>query len=80
MSRIPGIDPTQANEAISEILENQKKDWGQFLNPCLIYARRPSILHSVTHMWGALSESGLLPSSLTSLVCRRIASINGCVF
>jgi alkylhydroperoxidase family enzyme len=80
MSRLSGIDPAQADAPVSETLESQKKNWGQYLNPYLVYARRPSILQGVTNMWAALSQSGLLPSTLTSLICRRIASINGCVF
>ena len=80
MSRIPGIDPTQAASPISEIFKSQKTTWGQALAPYLVYARRPSIVQSVTDMWGALSESGLLATTLTSLICRRVASINGCVF
>ena len=80
MSRIPGIDPTLADGPISDILASQKKNWGLSLTPYLVYARRPSIVQSVTAMWDALAASGLLPTTLTSLVCRRIASINGCVF
>lgn len=43
MSRIPGIDPTLADGPVSDILTSQKKNWGQLLNPYLIYARRGKI-------------------------------------
>ena len=80
MSRISSIDPNESRPPVSEILSQQKETWGQFLNPYLIYARRPSIVAGVANMWGALAESALLPAKLTSLICRRVASINGCVF
>lgn len=80
MSRIEGVDPQQTQPDVSDILNQQKQTWGDFLKPYLIYARRPSILRSVRAMWDALGESGLLPQNLTSLICRRVAAINGCVF
>ncbi len=80
MSRISNIDPHQAEASVSKILQAQQQAWGDFLKPYLLYARRPSILKSVARMWDALSESGLLPGALTTLICRRVAAINGCVF
>ena len=80
MSRISGIKAQEAEASASAVLQGQKQVWGDFLNPYLIYARRPSILKSVGGMWEALSESGLLPGTLTTLICRRVAAINGCVF
>ncbi|MSU63609.1 MAG: hypothetical protein EXS31_14630 [Pedosphaera sp.] len=80
MSRIAGVNPQQAAPPVSDVFLRQKQTWGAFLKPYLLYARRPSILLSVRAMWDALGESGLLPKTLTSLVCRRVASINGCLF
>ncbi len=80
MSRIAGIDPKQAEAAVFEILQGQQQTWGDVLKPYLLYARRPSILQSVCGMWNGLGESGLLPGTLSTLVCRRVASINSCVF
>ncbi|MFT4637051.1 MAG: alkylhydroperoxidase family enzyme [Verrucomicrobiales bacterium] len=80
MARLSGIDPTQAEPRVSEVLEKQRVAWGEPLKPYLLYARRPSIIMGVRGMWDALGESGLLPDILARLVCRRVASINGCVF
>jgi len=80
MSRISGIDPAAASAPVDSIFAQQKATWGAPLKPYLVYGRRPSIIEGVANMWGALAKSALLPSSLTSLICRRIASINGCVF
>ncbi|HIG27753.1 MAG TPA: hypothetical protein EYQ50_08110 [Verrucomicrobiales bacterium] len=80
MSRIAGVDPKQTEPPVSDILQDQNDTWGKPLNPYLVYARRPSLLRSVTNMWQALGESGLLPQILCTLICRRVASINGCVF
>ncbi len=80
MSRIDGIDPHQANDSTKKLFEQQKANWGAPLKPYLVYGRRPSIIEGVANMWTALAESALLPSSLTSLICRRVAAINGCVF
>ena len=47
MSRISGIKAQEAEASASAVLQGQKQVWGDFLNPYLIYARRPSILKSV---------------------------------
>ncbi len=46
----------------------------------LVYARRPSIFRGVRGMWAGLDESGLIDPQLASLVNRRVAALNGCVF
>ena len=80
MSRIRGVDPQEVEPSIGRILEDQHKTWGDYLKPYLVYARCPPLLSGVRGMWDALGNSGLLPRTLISLVCRRVASINGCVF
>lgn len=79
MARIdPG--PTSTDEGILEVFRHQTERWGRILKPYLVYARRPSIFKAVVGMWNGLSESGLLDDRLLSLVNRRVASLNGCVF
>ena len=80
MTRITGVDPNDADEDVTNVFEAQEQVWGDALKPYLLYARRPSILMAVRGMWDAIGESGLLSPALASLVCRRVASINSCVF
>ncbi len=53
---------------------------GATLKPYEIYARCPSIFLAVVGMWEALATSGLLDGTLTTLINRRVAALNGCVF
>jgi len=80
MARIKGLQKDQVDARISRVFEQQVEKWGATLEPYEIYARRPSIFHAVMGMWGGLTASGLLDTSLTSLVNRRVAELNGCVF
>ncbi|MGW8180388.1 MAG: hypothetical protein ACWGQW_16755 [bacterium] len=80
MARIKGIQRDQVGSRILRAFDQQVERWGATLEPYEIYARRPSIFHGVMGMWGGLTASGLLDCSLTSLVNRRVAELNGCVF
>jgi hypothetical protein len=80
MSRIPGIDPAQAERYVKEVLAAQTKIYGGPLLNHLIYGRRPTIFRGVRAMWGGLEASGLIEPKLTALVNRRVASLNHCVF
>ena len=80
MARISGVDKQQVDSQVSDVFAQQVERWGSVLEPYEIYARRPSIFHSVLVMWGGLSESGLLDPRLRALVNRRVAALNGCVF
>jgi len=80
MARIRDIVKDKIDGYTKKLFDAQTKNWGNPLLPYLIYARRPSILKSVQGMWAGLATSGLLDSQLTTLVNRRVASINGCVF
>ncbi|MGI9472465.1 MAG: hypothetical protein ACR2NZ_13070 [Rubripirellula sp.] len=77
--RVSG-DPSSQDPRVSEVLAQQEEKWGVPLQPYQVYARRPSIFSAVVGMWQGLDESGLLPSTLTTLVNRRVAALNGCVF
>jgi hypothetical protein len=80
MTRLSGIDPKDAAPGLRAVFEAQVAAWGKPLEPYLIYARRPSIFLAVRAMWDALDASGLIEGSLKALVCRRVASRNGCPF
>lgn len=80
MARITGLKKDQVGISISRAFEQQVARWGAPLEPYEIFARRPSIFHAVLGMWAGLTASGLIDGSLTSLINRRIAELNGCVF
>ncbi len=80
MARISGVDTDQVEPAVSDVFDQQIEKWGVTLEPYEIYARRPSVFHAVLGMWDGLKSSGLLDNKLTTLVNRRVAALNGCVF
>ncbi|MEJ7608324.1 MAG: hypothetical protein WKF37_19165 [Bryobacteraceae bacterium] len=80
MARIKEINPANAEPHILKILEAQAKRWGAPLFNHLVYARRPSIFQAVRGMWGGIEKSGLIDAPLQSLLNRRVAAINGCLF
>jgi alkylhydroperoxidase family enzyme len=80
MPRIPGVDRSDVDSSIEKAFAGQERKWGRVLAPYPLYARRPTIFRGVQGMWVALAQSGLLDRGLVSLVNRRVASLNGCVF
>ncbi len=80
MPRVPEIDPTLTSGYTAAILKAQTETFGRALNNHLIYARRPDLFKAVRGMWTALDKDGILGAALVSLVNRRVASLNGCVF
>ncbi len=80
MTRIDGVDPKNTEKQVKAVLDAQAKKWGAPLANHLLYARRPTILRGARTMWSGLEQSGLLNPKLVSLVNRRIAALNGCVF
>lgn len=80
MSRLKGVDADRVGPAEKQIFDSQTKQWGSPLDPYLLYARRPTIMQAVVGMWDGLAKSGLLEGELTTLVNRRVAALNGCVF
>jgi hypothetical protein len=80
MSRIEGVDPSEATGEIKAVFEAQVKKWGAPLLPHLVHARRPTIYRGARAMWAGLNGSGLLDGALHALVNRRVAALNGCVF
>ena len=80
MARIPGVDRKDVEAAVERAFQGQEKKWGGVLAPYPLYARRPKIFKSVQGMWIGLAQSGLVDHGLVSLINRRVASLNGCVF
>jgi len=80
MARIDGIDPRNADPDLRSAFEAQVESWGEVLHPYLVYARRPTVFRAVRGMWDGLEASGLLDGALKAMVCRRVATHNGCVF
>jgi hypothetical protein len=80
MSRIDGVDLERIEKRIGAVLEAQAQKWGGPLLNHLLYARRPTIFRGVRAMWGGLDASGLLDPALVTLINRRVASLNDCVF
>ena len=78
MSRIKGADPANLKGPVARIIEEQEKVWGVKLVPSLIYARRPSVFRANTNMRNSLNVDEHIPHSLTTLLNRRVASLNGC--
>ena len=80
MSRIPGVDPENADPATKAVFEAQAKKWGAPLLNHLVYARRPTIYRAARAMWAGLDASGLIDPPLVAIINRRVAGLNGCVF
>jgi alkylhydroperoxidase family enzyme len=80
MARVSGIDSKDAAPGLRAVFDAQVAAWGAPLDPYLVYARRPSIFLAVRAMWDAFDASGLIDGPLKALVCRRVASLNGCPF
>jgi hypothetical protein len=81
VARVSGVDLTRvSDDYIANVFAAQARAWGAPLLNHLVYARRPSIFRGVRGMWTGLDGSGLIDGTLTSLLNRRIASLNGCEF
>jgi len=80
MARISGLRKDSVEPTLKKVFSQQVEQWGVTLEPYEIYGRRPSVFHAVLGMWDGLKSSGLLDGTLTTLVNRRVAALNGCVF
>jgi hypothetical protein len=80
MARVADVNTDEADTYVKSVLEAQKKTWGAPLLNHLIYARRPTIFKGARAMWTGIDSSGLVDAALRSLINRRVASHNGCVF
>lgn len=81
MARIEGVDPARVtDDYTANVFAAQTKAWGAPLLNHLVYARRPSIFRGARGMWTGLEGSGLIDGTLTALLNRRVAALNGCEF
>jgi hypothetical protein len=80
MQRIPPADASSLPPEIARVLAAQAKTWGSPLLNHLVYARLTVLFRGVRGMWGALGQLGLIDPQLESLVNRRVAAHNGCLF
>lgn len=80
MARVADANIEDADRYVKSVLEAQRKAWGAPLFNHLVYARRPSIFKGARAMWTGIDASGLVDAALQSLINRRVASHNGCVF
>lgn len=80
MARVADVNAEEADRYVKDVLDAQSKAWGAPLLNHLVYARRPSIFKGARAMWTGIEASGLIDAALRSLINRRVASLNGCVF
>ena len=80
MTRIEEVNPARTERRVRSVLEAQAEKWGEPLPNHLLYARRPSIFRGIRAMWEGLDASGLLDPKLVTLLSRRVAALNSCVF
>ncbi len=80
MTRVEGVDPHKAVGYVGKVFQGQTETWGGPLLNHLVYARRPALFKAVRGMWAGLDKDDLLGEPLISLVNRRVAALNGCVF
>ena len=80
MPRLPEIDPATTSGYVASILKAQTDTFGAPLRNHLLYAYRPDFFRAARAMWNAMDKDEILGTPLVSLVNRRVASLNGCVF
>ena len=80
MPRIPEVPLPAEDPLARELFEAQEKEHGFVFNTSRIYGRRPTIMRGINQLQEGINASGLLPTALKSLVCVRVAQINGCPF
>ncbi len=80
MARVPDADLAGSERYVKDVLEAQRKTWGEPLLNHLLYARRPTIFRGARGMWTGIDASGLIDERLRALINRRVAAHNGCEF
>jgi alkylhydroperoxidase family enzyme len=78
--RVPPVDPAQAPAGLAELFAEQTALFGAPLNPTLVMAYCPPLVHGSRGLGIALEKSGQLPPELRDLVSLRVAQIIGCPF
>ena len=80
MPRVKPVEHPEGNPILEEIYAKDRETVGDVLNTTKIYAHCPPILRAAKLLGKAIEDSGLLDPLLRSLVCVRVAQINGCPF
>ena len=80
-TRIPPVDIETLPDDLREVLEEQRKRFGEPMYPYLFYARNPAYFRAAHAMWTTLQqETKRVPGALRTLLNRRVASWNQCEF
>lgn len=80
---MPRIRPLQQEEAHPDAQPAYDQDmraFGQVLNPTGVFAYRPPVLTAARALGASVGKGGVLPASLRTLICVRVASLVGCPF
>ena len=80
MSRIRPLGQDEAHEDARPAYEQDIRAFGLILNPTGVLAYRPPILTAARGLGASVGKGGVLPASLRTLVCVRVASLVGCMF
>lgn len=80
MPRVKEIVDAGDDPLLQEMFEQERKLFGDVVNPSRVMAHRPGILRAAKALYAACDTSGLIPMALLSLVYARVAAINGCPF
>jgi hypothetical protein len=80
MARIAEVELPAADPLAREMFAAQEGEYGFVLNTSRVIGHRPTIMRGQGQLWAGIDASGLLDDGLKSLLCVRVASINGCPF
>jgi len=80
MARISEVALPAADPLAREMYAAQEREYGFVLNSSRVMGVRPTIMRGNAQLWAGIDGSGLLDVGLKSLLCVRVASINGCPF
>ena len=80
MPRISEVTEADDDPVLEAIFEQERKMFGDVLNPTKIAAHCPPVLKALKDLYASFYESGLVPPALHCLVYARVAMLNGCPF
>lgn len=80
MPRVSEITADGGDPILSREFAQERKIFGDVLNPTRVLAHCPPILQAAKRLYASFEESALLPAPLLALVYVRVATINGCPF
>ena len=80
MTRIRPLGQDEAHEGARLAFEQDLRAFGLVLNPTGVLAHRPPILTAARSLGASVGKDSVLPATLRTLVCVRVASLVGCPF